>query len=216
MLDENKIKKWDNEGHVHWMRVVNLTSELIKSLGMDEVRLIDIGSNIGGFTERLSKEVNVTNAVLVEPIRELLEFSKTKVYHIDEPIIFLEMALSDYTGEGFIHVETGDNLGCSRIFHEGRKIPINKLSDLMGKEINFIPNVIKIDAEGSDINILRDIENIIDNSQRPLIIFEVSLTSTPQDDLEFIKDFTINYGYSVEDFNPEAVSKDLFLVPRHK
>jgi FkbM family methyltransferase len=219
----SSILEWDT---IHCRKhVTGLIKELTAILTLNDIKsvvVVDVGANIGKFTELLLDVVIVDDAILIEPVLELLEYAKLKFaapkfskFKYDERLITDEIAsYSLYTP-----LATSENLGISRIIthHTGdsseiRELQSTTLSALLAEHGGFTPSLIKIDAEGYDIPAVRGLFKYLqDNDNRPIIIFEVAGNVEPWELVEAVKIF----GYRYYCNYPDGKSRDIFLLPQH-
>ena len=177
MFSPDEIKTWDTICHIH---VDNLISRVLNEcshvLGTD-LNIIDIGSNTGTFISLLEgRGVKIKNALLIEPVPELLEYSRNKFKN--KNYIFKNIALSDKRGTLRLErSETPDNLGINimgQIPSDGSDediIQVYSFDELNFS--NFVPDIIKIDAEGMDFKVIQGMQSYIASLQKkPIIIAE--------------------------------------------
>lgn len=224
-MSQSNISEWDQ---VHCKKhVTGLVKELVAILVLNDIKLIsviDVGANIGKFTELLHEVVKVDDAVLIEPVIELLEHARSKFaapefskFKYDSRLITDE--ISSYTL--YTPIATSDNLGISRIItyysddnsNEVRKIPSTTLSSLLLNDYPaIVPNLIKIDAEGYDMPAVRGLfEYLSETDNRPIIIFEIAGNVSPWELVDAIAIF----GYRYYCARPDNSSRDIFLLPSH-
>jgi len=167
------IKKWDKTSIIHVAPLVNRIHEMLKSKPC--INLIDIGSNTGNFTELLDNKIEVRNALLVEPIKEFLEYSKSKFP--GRGFSYMNVALGEAEDVmRFIKIdESNENLGTS-FLQKSLNETENSTSIIPFDDVNFqkfLPDIIKIDAEGMDFDIILGMLKYLDRLEtKPLIIAE--------------------------------------------
>lgn len=182
------VEKWDIECARHVTNLVDKTYTYIK--GKDNIKVIDIGSNTGKFLELLDKKIEVTRALLVEPEKSLLDFSKDKFKGRD--FIYLNKGLYEKPCKMFwaAACETQNNLGISKVTRHanGDEIDLIAFDDLDFKD--FEPDVIKIDAEGCDFKIILGMLRFLERlKNKPLIIAETNgyENISPENAVDLIK-----------------------------
>lgn len=159
----------------------------------------------------------------MEPLPELIEYSKEKCLELlpDVTCIFENVALSDYIGHGEMLIPLDHNLGVSKL--AGRAAPtsttirVDTFENMMSRHPTFKPDLIKIDAEGSDITILFSMIEwlkLIPNYARPLIVFEISIKAEGELTIPVLRELYHDLEYILVDFDPSDDSKDLWLFPR--
>jgi len=139
-----------------------------------EVNVIDVGSNTGQFICLLERYISVNEAILFEPVRELLEYSK--VIHADKGFHYEPIALGADDRTDVIHVtQDPTNLGLSKVgthTPHSRKIFVRKF-DGMERYSGFKPDLIKIDAEGMDVEVMEGMRSFLSNlEKKPVIVYE--------------------------------------------
>jgi FkbM family methyltransferase len=210
-ISKKTIEKWVPYSEYN---VKNLVLYTLQILPQTQVTIMDIGSNIGSFVKCINDKITVRDAVLIEPIRELLHFSKT---YTNPNFKFEQVALSNYNKTVDFYISNTWNLGVNKILDNTnvstRKIKVEKFNDNLAiKYKDFHPTIIKIDVEGEEFKVLEHtLEYIKTRNLRPLIIIEV-IKSQCQDD---IKNFyaSLGDGYKIVD-KYASDSCDLFFVPK--
>ena len=207
-FSSDEIKKWDDECERH---VRHLVSDVLKLVKKDSINIIDIGSNVGKFTHLISQTITVNDAILFEPVLELHEYAKTKYpqWKHENRLVGDENKLVNF----FIPV-SNDNLGISRILLNDTRYPEYSMVDittfLQTNFPSFVPDIIKIDAEGYDIPItLRLYEYVKRLPTKPIIIFEVAGGI----DTSIVRDTYFGWGYKLVCNKPPDASRDEFLIP---
>jgi len=172
--------------------------------------IFDIGSNKGFWSDILIH--NVEEAHLFEPNERLLIYTMVKYDYLNH-INYLEVAVSDKTGESHFHVFYNENNGLSNIFKNPRwdylpgtltKVETTKLDDYNNEKVDMI----KIDVEGADILVLFGMERMLTEKLVKFIQIEngdhIKLSGyTFQDAI----DYMANLGYDCYDFDGEKFIK---------
>jgi FkbM family methyltransferase len=113
----------------------------------------DIGANTGFFSLLGSKKVGSNGKVIaVEPLSRNIEFIKqhARINNVSN-IVVLERAISDYDGVARFSL---DGYSTSKISEEGElEVRVSTLDTLV-QEIGAIPNVLKVDIEGAELNLI--------------------------------------------------------------
>ena len=222
LISQENITRWDKEGYIHWVNIVSILQNILDKNQISVLNIVDIGSNVGGFLRTFDSRFKIENALLVEPLEELLEFSKYKCTNElpDTNLSFANVALSNDEYLLSISVPSGNNLGIGKLttdLNNSRYVTVTTFSKIFPSACNspFTPNLIKIDAEGSDVDVLWGMIKYLDDSgHRPLIVFEISFNDTPRSRVdEIIEIYKTAFGYRLYDETPDAISKDLFLIP---
>lgn len=208
------IKKWDIDCVKHVKNLVDKVYMAVK--GKNTIKVIDIGANSGKFLELLDEKIEVTDALLVEPDKSLLDFCEDKFKSRD--FTYLNRALYEKTCKMFWSAASPEegNLGVSRVVGHANEHAIEVIAfDELGFTI-FEPDLIKIDAEGCDFKIILGMLNFLKSlKNKPLIVAETNgyggISPESAVDLIKIQNVLENMGYTF-DTVPEY-STDLFFRP---
>ena len=219
ILSEQNVSEWDRESHIHVTNLVKDTAKILFDHDITTVRIVDVGSNVGKFIELLAVEgFVIEDAILIEPVSQLLEYSKQKFPHFK----FENRVVSDVSGPVcMVTPNNTTNLGISRIIPDTSHAAVDSfveyhdaitLTDLLRSHYPaFNPNLIKIDAEDYDVMVLDGLFDFLDENRdmRPVIVFEVG--STISVDRIIARYATI--GYREFCTAPANTSRDIFLLP---
>jgi len=156
--------------------------------------VVDIGAYVGMFAIRASEIVGESGKVLaVEPSESNFGYLVLNVEGM-ENIEPYKMALSNY--EGFGALNTSSASACHTLVYEHTKytkVPVNKLDNLIaGKRVDFI----KIDAEGSELEILEGGEETLKSKPR-LAIGAYHNVRGSRKESDLVSEFLRNIGYRV-------------------
>lgn len=153
--------------------------------------VIDVGANVGHYTGRLSKLVGPQGRVIAfEPVPrtfELLAANARQFAHAN--VTLINAALSDRASTAGIEVPTGE--GGSYLAHLTPRdtgltvlcLPLDAIA------LPAPVRLVKIDAEGHELSVLRGMRNLL-NRDRPKLIVEVSSNTA----IEFLAEC----GYGME------------------
>lgn len=137
---------------------------------MDQLIIFDVGANIGEFADRFAEDPQY-KVYLFEPTPMLLE--KYLYPKQTEKYIIVPIAISDYDGEANFNIAGAYDWGCSSLntfsedldkTWEGREdFKVTEVSNVLVRRIdtfmnnNKIPYIsyLKIDAQGSDLKVLK-------------------------------------------------------------
>lgn len=149
---------------------------------------VDVGSNIGGYSVRLSKKSRVY-AFEPHPKNYSLLTLNLKLNHRNE-VYSYSCAVSNKTSDD-VYLYTSKYTGCHSIVinaKEGQiKVKTVKIDDILIDEKNI--DFIKIDAEGAEPYILQGAKNTLLRTK--FVIFEGSLPSVKL----FANRFLLNLGF---------------------
>lgn len=195
------------------------TVEFIKHFVKEGDVCIDVGANIGYFTELLSDAVGKQGEVIAfeaspihfKTLKRNMELNNAKNYKL------LNLALSDTKGHASIFTMNSTGSIVSDYSSYGLKtvsrdeIEMLPLDDVLSYQENI--KFIKIDVDGNELQVLKGAHNIIVN-QKPMICIEICERtqqaggSSSEELLEFLK----NLGYSfLISFDGQPVSIDEVL-----
>jgi FkbM family methyltransferase len=202
--------KYENFIKFHKPTCDNDVDSLIDLL--DGSVILDIGSNIGLFSESIVQKCNYKKIFMFEPVSDFFNYSKNLLYN-KENIIFNNFALGDYETEMEISINLDMNIGSTSLnrthINEKREnIHIKTLDSLKIKDkIDFI----KIDVEGFEANVIMGGLNTIKKNM-PIIFTEVSFPILDEHKKVFKELF--NLGYQEFDLNKEDAINDILILPK--
>lgn len=216
MIDNIELENWNKKCADHVMPLAGTISLYFLKRGKRNINVIDVGSNIGEMIVSLEKcGLIVDDALLFEPVTDLLELSKIKT---GNRFIYFNIGLSDKASTEFFYVQRTDNLGLGRIvpnkFDENViEINVSKFDDL---GLDFHADLIKIDVEGYDENVILGMEKYLEKTNhKPLIVFEsVGIEQKSPEQREafrYIQSKLQEIGYN--GFNDPTGSCDIFVIP---
>lgn len=214
------IEEWDALSVGHVDNLVKKVVKVLEACNLNSIRMIDVGSNVGKFPERLMYHgIVINDAILCDIVPELVDYTSKKF----PEFIHLNMAVTDTPNtvqECFNVLRVSDNLGLSRIANniygadrdqviEVNTTTLNSLID----EYAFSPDLVKIDAEGYDIPAVSGLLPALEASEncRPIIVFECAAGTSALDIVQQLSRF----GYVTATCTPETSSRDIFAIPAH-
>jgi FkbM family methyltransferase len=121
-------------------------------------------------------------------------------------VTLFEVAVGETEGEVSFDTGHGSATGC---VSETGKLKVKQVSiDKMVKEGTLpVPGYIKIDVEGGEINVLKDLQNIIKSSRPKLLV----ATHNPECHT-FVLDFLSKNKYSFTILNPDSIKGDTEII----
>lgn len=152
--------------------------------------LFDIGANIGVFSLYAAKRFNQIKVYSFEPEYSNLNLLKDNVIHnnLQSKIKSYGVAVSDFVGLSQLHLQ--DFLPGSACHTESRET-IQKTDegyqvqwsegiscvtlDYLSKELNVVPNAIKIDTDGNEDKILRGASETLRNKALRSLVLEMPM-----------------------------------------
>jgi len=180
-----------------------------KTKDIENAVMVDVGANTGSYSLIPKFNTNIKKIICIEPNIYILFILKRNLFLnglLDKTEIY-RIAASDYEGEEVFHATLGSS-------GQGTIIPIKKREPhaiqlkvkLMPLDhlINGPVNILKIDAQGSDLAVLRGAMNII-TSHKPDILIEYTQINKQQ-----IFDLLLPLGYLYDYVGDE----DLFFTTR--
>jgi len=171
---------------------------------INDSHIMDIGSNVGFFSEAIIKNLNYKSIHLFEPSKEYYEYSK-KILNNYNNIYFNNYGLSDKNEKKILYKCSKQNIGWNTFlkkdpyqndnFINTMKKEICVLKKLDDYKINKL-DFIKIDVEGFENKVLAGGMNII-SKFKPFILIEVGWgTNHPnwkEVEKQYIKLFELGY-----------------------
>lgn len=171
--------------------------------------VFDIGAHLGFYTLLLSKLAGACGKVFAfEPNPELLASLRMTLSACENVKLF-EIALSNESGEIDLFVPEDASMasladwtdGDSGIVHSVQ-CKMKVLDEMVGKGEIPIPNFIKCDVEGAELDVFNGARSILDRTDAPIVLFELnrkageSFARKNNDYLEFFLTLTAaNYSF---------------------
>tara|TARA_B100000902_G_scaffold318428_1_gene310347 strand:+ start:466 stop:1212 length:747 start_codon:yes stop_codon:yes gene_type:complete len=176
----------------------------LKTLGFNPKSIFDVGANRGEWSKNLIEIFKDSDFFLFEPQVEMEPFLK-RFTELNEGSKYFITALGDsekteeigiypgYHGTTFLH----DNLDL-----EKRKINIQSINFLLENELVPMPDILKMDVQGFEMNILKGATNCFNKTE--IIILETYLYSflSNQPIFSEIVNYMHDNGYVIFDFEP--------------
>ncbi|MBV6485006.1 MAG: hypothetical protein KFKLKKLM_01553 [Flavobacteriales bacterium] len=194
--------------------------KLIKSKNFKIKLIIDIGANHGTWTRLWKKEFPESNYILVEP-QKWLENSFNDL--LDSNTIYLPIGAGKENGtfKFTINSDRDDSstfsLSEKEAIDRGFKqieIPIKTLNTIIKENGNKIPEIVKIDAEGLDLEVLDGASDLFGITE--LFLVEVAINNKRMpNDIKTVINYMDDKGYKVfemTDLNRPFKSQALWLA----
>lgn len=206
-LSENLIQKQLGKGSGAWSTAdeAKAIAKIAKDLNIDHVIAIDVGANVGDWTDELSKLIPTAEIYAFEPSKSAFEKLDSR-FEKNTNIQCLNYALGDsnYTGTLFAD-SSGSGLGSLtkrrldhfqiRIEHE-EKVIVHTLDDFFGNNFPDVkPNILKMDVEGHELDVISGASNILNTVQ--IVQFEFGGSNI--DTRTYFQDFW--YFFKEQGFN---------------
>jgi FkbM family methyltransferase len=200
--------------------LINNLISILKANNFRPKLIIDIGANHGTWVRLWKDAFPKSNFILVEP-QNWLEPSFKDL--LDTKTIFLPVGAGKENGTFLFTInsdrddsstfslssEEADSRGYQQI-----EIPIQTLNSIVEQNGNIIPDIVKIDAEGLDIEVLEGANNLFGKTE--VFLVEASINSTFEEtDIIKVINYMDNKGYrtfDITDINRPFPNKVLWLV----
>ena len=193
---------------------------IIKNSGFQPTLIIDIGANHGTWSRVWKARFPETSFVLVEP-QEWLKPSFVDL--LDDKTVFLPVGAGKENGtvKFTINSERDDSstftLSANEAESRGFKqidVDIKTLNTIIKEFGNRIPEIVKIDAEGIDIDVLEGASDLIGKTE--IFLVEASINSSfTQTELSVVVNYMNDKGYrafEITDINRPFSNNVLWLV----
>lgn len=203
-MEEDKIKKFKDFHKWTCDYDVAQMADLLEG-----ATILDIGSNIGLFTESITNKVNYKKIYAFEPVKDFFEYS-VSTFKNQKDISIYNFALGSANEKKEISVNLDMNIGLSSFVNPNSNsrletVEIKRLDDLeIEEKIDFL----KIDVEGFEKEvILGGLKTIEEN--KPSIFVEVDFPLDEDSKNTFKNLFDL--GYEPFDLDQKK-SKDILMV----
>ena len=133
----------------------------VKNYRNEKPTILDIGANVGAFS--VWSTYRWPNAVIhaYEPVRETYDYLVRNTEHLDSVITHNE-AVSSQASEERLILYGGNNRGQSSFYYNGEQRDHGEMVRVISAESLPYANIVKIDTEGSEVDILQGITFIPD------------------------------------------------------
>lgn len=192
------------------------TLKFIKEHLSEGQNYIDVGANIGLMTLYASRIVGVSgNVVSIEPNPETMSILIENVNQNNcTNVHFVKDAVGSELGEAMIYPNWNINRGGASLINRsnsqnGYNVTVKTLSNILAEK-KIIPNMIKIDVEGFELEVLKGAKDLFKQEIKPILILEVSKERTTSGgDFEAIHSFLSSLeGYKFFKTRGSKESKD--------
>lgn len=212
ILNENNI--------IYSNLLVSNVFNLLKSKGFYPSHIIDVGANHGNWTRDVLNVYPNSKFTLIEP-QEWLSNSFDDLL-IKENIIFLPIGVGKEKGEFMFTIVDRDDSCNFRISEKEAKdknykqipIKVETINDIVKDSKFGIPDFLKIDAEGLDIEVLEGASDVLGHAE--VILVEASVVCKAfKNDIRTVINYMDGKGYKlfeITDLNRPLTNKVLWLV----
>jgi len=151
---------------------------LLQTVGVHVKRFIDVGANVGRFAgELLRVSPNVQSGLLIDPSKSAVQALREK-FGSDTRLEIVEAACGDAAGEAVFHEEpnAGETstlvAGAVRAPGITRAVRVTTIDDEVAARGWTNVDLIKIDAEGYDLHVMRGMVRLVQRQAVGIIQFE--------------------------------------------
>jgi FkbM family methyltransferase len=170
---------------------------------------VDIGANIGNHTIFVAKFLKPTRIVCIEPNPEAINILETNIRLNDLSGIvdqrYLGIGLAAASGTADLHQPQVNNLGAMQLLTGNGQIRVAVGDDLLYTEI---PDFIKIDVEGMEMDVLKGLEHTI-SRRSPAMFIEVDNRNRAEFDA-----WCASHSYSIAQTYRRYSTNENFLITR--
>lgn len=184
--------------------------DLFANLRPDDV-FFDVGAHLGVYTCLVGDVLEDGHIVAFEPHHSNAERLKENVDLNDINATIYRRALSDETGTSAFAVTEGKvvdqpgNQDHALAVDDGVQVPVARGDELIERREVAVPNILKIDTEGAELDVLRGFERVLEQEECRLVYCEVHLPGGgPHSVQEFggspaeVHELLENHGFDVE------------------
>ena len=159
----------------------------------------DVGANVGFYTLLAAELVGLGGSVIAfEPLPRNLGYLRRHVQlNRLQHVRIMDAAVSDRQGEAFFEPEQSPSMG--HLAAQGSiRVRTVALDGLLAAEGVPLPDVIKIDVEGAELEVLKGAHNILSASNDISILIEVHHLDENKNLFEEIMKLLKNYGFKLK------------------
>lgn len=142
---------------------------LLQKLRNEIKTFADVGANKGLYTDEVLRVCQISKGILFEPLQKCFSELNEKFEKFSN-IRVINTALADYVGESKFFYESEYDQCASLVPKESNSYSV-RVDTLDNQQITHL-DLLKIDAEGYDLNVLRGAENLLKSHSIRFIQFE--------------------------------------------
>lgn len=208
-----KGKKWIAGSHNNsvWLGTYesNQTQKFVEKCKGCEI-FWDLGAHAGYYT-LLFKTVNKKSTVYsFEPIESnYLYFQKHMIFNNLEQVNLIKKAVSNK--EGILKFAKGNSVGGKLSETGDMTVPVVKLSCLLEGKMIESPDIIKMDVEGAEFQVLKDIKHLLGSEKKPVIFLSTHGKDIHDACLKLIQ--SVNYSIIPLDDKKIEMAREFLLEP---
>jgi FkbM family methyltransferase len=176
--------------------------EILKKCNYQPKVILDVGANHGNWTRTWKKEFNQSKFILVEPQNWLADKYSDLT---DENLIYLPVGAGKESGKLLftINSDRDDSSTFSMSAEEAKsrnfkqvEVDVMSINDIIAKNSSAKPDIIKIDAEGLDLEVLKGASEMFGHTE--LFLVECSINCMAfENSLSNVINFMEERGYRV-------------------
>ncbi|WAX21925.1 hypothetical protein [Stenotrophomonas phage RAS14] len=208
-----QLDQWYVECKHHVSGTVREVVEYCIANQITSAKVIDVGSNVGGFVEGLSNHITIEDAIQIEPIEMLREYAKNlhpEYTYIGNPVSNKVQTVHIYTNPDSL------NLGTSKIMPNPPETDVQAYETttltILSKQFDFKADIVKVDAEGHDIECIDGyLEYLQETGHRPALI---TIERTRDMDFSALLSALELLGYRMTYLGHLDASSELFFIPK--
>jgi len=205
-ISKSLSNKGEREPCFMWI----LEKEASGSLGLD------VGANIGYTTLNLCKNMDKVIAIEPDPRSRELLIKNIQANNFDDKTSIYDFAISDKNGNKEICLAKHPNLStlCVKPDMEGERLEISTCTI---DSLNVLPNFIKMDIEGHEVEALRGAMNCLKETEYCKILLEVHPMFYDGDNFECVLRDLVDIGFRFKYVISAGVPRpDLFKKQGYK
>ena len=181
----------------------------------NKILFIDCGCNYGFYSFYAASLSKKNLIISIEASKETSkEFRKNLKLNNFGNVRFENSAISNSDNDYILFNESKNDWESSHIHNKFHSYSVSKVHtikiDTLIKSINFndFLTIIKLDVEGNEMNVLKGATNFIEKTS-PFIIIEISkYIFENKNNIEYLKNFLLNYEYSMYNLSKKKESID--------
>lgn len=193
---------------------------LLKQVGFRPKHIMDIGANHGTWSREVFQIFDQANYTLIEP-QERLKASFTDLLQ-NPQFTYLPIGVGSTPGFFNLTITERDDSCNFRLSEEEAKqrglqqikVEVNTVDNIVANSPFGIPQLLKIDAEGIDLEVLKGAQSILGKTE--VVLIEAGVVSpTFENTAKKVIDVMDQYGYKlfdITDLNRPFKTKVLWLV----
>ena len=164
---------------IHQPKILKVLKKKTKNINI----FVDVGAHKGTYTDLIINNFDIKKTVMLEPQENFFNFLKEK-YSKNDRVTILNKAVSSQEGSLEFFVPTGDDFSYgtsnkslllkNEILYKSIFVETTNLSEFHNQTFE----IIKIDVEGSELDVLRTISNHLENCK--FVFIEIMLKNRSQ------------------------------------